>query len=216
MTPKRKKEVNALKIWDHQRDALYQISEYIDKYIDKSFLVKMPTGTGKTGVFASLTRIARPELNYIIVTPSTALKSQIVDELRIKFWNKIGYDESKLEDQFIDSLIPSNFKSIKKHIDGKGFIVVTTIQALQAIAANETLEKEYKDFQSKVNCIVFDEGHKEPAYTWGETIRGFKKPTILFSATPYRNDYKVFNIDKEKFYAIEHEFCTKQNYLRNK
>lgn len=215
MTPKRKKEVNALKIWDHQRDALYQISEYIDKYTDKSFLVKMPTGTGKTGVFATLTRIALPELNYIIVTPSTALKFQIVDELRTKFWNKIGYDKSKLEDQFIDSLIPSNFKSIKKQVDGKGFIVVTTIQALQAVAANETLEKEYTDFQSKVDCIVFDEGHKEPAYTWGETIRAFKKPTVLFSATPYRNDYKVFNIDKEKFYAIEHEFCTKLNYLRS-
>ena len=42
----------------------------------------------------------------------------------------------------------------------------------------------------------------------------FKKPTILFSATPYRNDYKVFNIDKEKFYAIEHEFCTTQKFLR--
>jgi superfamily II DNA or RNA helicase len=215
MTPKRKKEVNTLKIWDHQKEALYQISDYINKYIDKSFLVKMPTGTGKTGVFATLTRIAIPEYNYIIVTPSTALKFQIIDELKTKFWNKIGYDELKLEDQFIDSLIPSNFKSIRKQVDAKKFIIVTTIQALQAIASDESVEKDYKDFQTKVNCIIFDEGHKEPAYTWGETIRAFRKPTILFSATPYRNDYKIFNIDKEKFYAIEHEFCTKQNYLRN-
>lgn len=174
----------------------------------------MPTGTGKTGVFASLTRIAIPDYNYIIVTPSTALKFQIIDELKTNFWNKIGYDESKLEDQFIDSLVPSNFDKIRKQIIGKKFIIVTTIQALQAIASDEDLEKEYKEFQSKVNCIIFDEGHKEPAYTWGETIRAFKKPTILFSATPYRNDYKVFNINKDKFYAIEHEFCTKQNYLR--
>lgn len=214
MKPKRRKEVNTLKIWDHQKDALNQILVYIDQYTDKSFLVKMPTGTGKTGVFASLTRIGIPEYNYIIVTPSTALKFQIIDELKTKFWKKIGYDESKLQQQYIDSLVPSNFKSIEKNIGDKNFIIVTTIQALQAIASNDSFEKEYKNFQSKVDCIIFDEGHKEPAYTWGETVRAFKKPTILFSATPYRNDYKVFNIDKEKFYAIEHEFCTKQNFLR--
>lgn len=211
----RQKEVNTLNIWDHQKDALNQISDYINKYQDKSFLVKMPTGTGKTGVFATLTRIAIPEKNYIIVTPSTALKFQIIDELKTKFWGKIGYDESKLEDQYIESLIPSNFKTIRKGIGGKKFIIVTTIQALQAIATDIICEKEYQDFQTKVDCIIFDEGHKEPAYTWGETIRSFKKPTILFSATPYRNDYKVFNIDKENYYTIEHEFCTKQNFLRD-
>ncbi|MDP9048901.1 MAG: hypothetical protein M3N14_12250 [Bacteroidota bacterium] len=42
-----------------------------------------------------------------------------------------------------------------------------------------------------------------------------KKPTILFSATPYRNDYKVFNIDKEKFYSLEHTYCEKKYILRS-
>lgn len=215
MTSQKKKEINLLNIWDHQKEALYQISDYIDKYKDKSFLVKMPTGTGKTGVFAVLSRIALPENNYIIVTPSTALKFQIIEELKTNFWAKIGFEETNLEDQYIESLLPSNFKDIEKKIDGKKFIIVTTIQALQTISSDTLCEKEYHDFQNKVNCIIFDEGHKEPAYTWGETIRSFKKPTILFSATPYRNDYKVFNVDKEKFYSIEHEFCTKHNFLRD-
>lgn len=215
MRVKKKKELNILNIWDHQKDAVIQMLNYINSYTDKSFLVKMPTGTGKTGVFASLTRIAVPEYNYIIITPSTALKFQIIEELKSKFWGKIGYDSSKLEDQFIESLVPSNFKTVLKQIGSKKFIIVTTIQALQAIASNDLLIKEYLNFQSKVDCIIFDEGHKEPAYTWGETVRAFRKPTILFSATPYRNDYKVFNIDKEKFYSIEHEFCTSQNFLRS-
>ena len=214
MSIRNQKEINTLNIWDHQKDALNQINEYIKGYTDKSFLVKMPTGTGKTGVFASLTRIANPDINYIIITPSTALKFQIIDEVRSEFWRKIGYDTTTLKEQFIDSLIPSNFIETKKKIDGGKFILVTTIQALQTISANRLIEKEYKDFQDRVGCIVFDEGHKEPAYTWGETVRSFRKPTILFSATPYRNDYKVFNVDKEKFYSIEHAFCTKQNFLR--
>ena len=213
MTPNRQKEVNTLKIWDHQKDAIKEILEYIIKFKDKSFLVKMPTGTGKTGVFSTLTRIAIPEINYIIVTPSTALKFQIIEELETKFWEKIGYDKSKLKDQYIGSLMPSSFKDVDIEVAGKNFIIVTTIQALQAIASDISCDKEYKAFQKKVDCIIFDEGHKEPAYTWGETIRSFNKPTILFSATPYRNDYKVFNIDKEKFYAIEHEFCTKLEKL---
>lgn len=211
----KKKELNILNIWDHQKEAVIQILNYINTFIDKSFLVKMPTGTGKTGVFASLTRIALPEYNYIIITPSTALKFQIIEELKLKFWGKIGYDLSKLEDQFIESLIPSNFKTVLQNIGNKKFIIVTTIQALQAIASDDLLLKEYLNFQTRVDCIIFDEGHKEPAYTWGETVRAFRKPTILFSATPYRNDYKVFNIDKEKFYSIEHEFCTSQNFLRS-
>ncbi|HUM51132.1 MAG TPA: DEAD/DEAH box helicase family protein [Chitinophagales bacterium] len=215
MKSKYQKEINILNIWDHQKDAIQDISEYLKSKSDKSFLVKMPTGTGKTGVFASLTRIANPNLNYLIITPSTALKFQIIDELKTEFWKKIGYDESKLKEQFIDSLIPTTFTIVKKEIENKKFIIVTTIQALQAIASNNSIEKEYEEFQNKVGCIIFDEGHKEPAYTWGETVRAFKKPTILFSATPYRNDYKVFNIDKEKFFSIEHDFCTKQNFLRN-
>lgn len=32
MTSKRQKEINTLKIWDHQKDALKQISEYIGTY----------------------------------------------------------------------------------------------------------------------------------------------------------------------------------------
>ncbi len=214
MALKNQKEVNLLNIWDHQKEALAQIDEYIKAYTDKSFLVKMPTGTGKTGVFASLTRIANPDINYIIITPSTALKFQIIEELKTRFWNKIGYDVSNLKNQSIDSLIPSNFIDTMNLIGDNPFILVTTIQALQAISVNPTLEIGYKEFQKKVGCIIFDEGHKEPAFTWGETVRSFKKPTILFSATPYRNDYKVFNVDKEKFFSIEHTFCIKERYLR--
>jgi superfamily II DNA or RNA helicase len=215
MTQKRQKEINTLNIWDHQKDAVNHIADYIGKYKDKSLLVKMPTGTGKTGVFATLTRVLIPDKNYIIVTPGSALKFQIIDELKEQFWKKIRYDESKLVDQYIGSLMPSNFKDIDRDVAGKCFIIVTTIQALQSIASDISYEKQYKKFQKQVDCIIFDEGHKEPAYTWGETIRAFKKPTILFSATPYRNDYKVFNVDKENFYAIGHEFCTNQKFLRD-
>ncbi|MDV3460182.1 hypothetical protein CMU57_06290 [Elizabethkingia anophelis] len=208
------KAISTLNIWDHQRQAVTKISEYIQVSKDKSYLVKMPTGTGKTGVFATLTRIAHPEKNYLIVTPSTSLKFQIIEELKDRFWSKIQLDVTRLKDQRIESLLPSDFIKTFAEIKKEKFIVVTTIQALQAIATNPNVYSEYQEFKNLVDCIVFDEGHKEPAYTWGETIRSFKKPTILFSATPYRNDYKVFNIDKENFFSINHNYSVSQQFLR--
>jgi superfamily II DNA or RNA helicase len=203
-----------LKIWQHQKDATKEILKYLESYNDKAFLVKMPTGTGKTGVFACLSRVAKPDFNYIIITPSTALKKQIVTELRISFWDKIGYDKSNLQDQQIEDLLPSNVNDVLESISGKKFIVVTTIQTLQTLSASPKYESEIDELRRITDCLVFDEGHKEPAFTWGETVRSFKKPTILFSATPYRNDYKIFNIDKDSFYSLEHKFCEQNNYLR--
>lgn len=204
--------VNSLNIWTHQKNAVKDIVEYIDQFENKSFLVKMPTGTGKTGVFSVLSRIASPELNYIIITPSTALKFQIIEEIRSKFWEKIGKDVGDLPEQVILPLLPKDAADVVNKIKDKNFILVTTIQALQTIASKD--EPNFLMLQKFTGCIIFDEGHKEPAYTWGETVRSFKKPTVLFSATPYRNDYKVFKIDKKKFFSLEHSFCVKQNILR--
>lgn len=207
------KKINQINIWHHQKDALKAIGKYFDNYSDKSFLLKMPTGTGKTGVFATLTRVAESKLNFLIVTPSSALKEQIYSEIKIEFWKKIQIDSKLLSNHEIVTVLPSTFEAIYDRIIGN-FIVVTTIQGLQAIAKDLSLIDKYHEFRNKVDCIIFDEGHKEPALKWGETIRSYKKPTLLFSATPYRNDYKVFNVDKENFYSIEHEYCVSQKYLR--
>ena len=203
-----------LNIWQHQKDSIKEILGYLKNYTDKAYLVKMPTGTGKTGVFACLSRVARTDLNYIIITPSAALKRQIISELQSSFWDKIGYDKTGLVDQQIEDLLPSTAPDVLKKIKGKKYIIVTTIQALQALSANPKYKNEIDELKRTTDCLVFDEGHKEPAFTWGETVRAFKKPTILFSATPYRNDYKIFNIDKEKFYSLEHNFCQTNNFLR--
>lgn len=207
--------VMALNLWNHQKDAVTEIAGYLQKPTPKeAFLVKMPTGTGKTGVFAALSRIAYPEINYIIIVPSTALKLQILDELSQRFWEKIGYAIERLPEQYIGELMPSGIDTVLPLIKASPFILVTTIQALQMLATDKSKAAAYKELQQLAGCLIFDEGHKEPAYTWGETVRGFEKPTILFSATPYRNDYKIFNINKERFYALEHQFCVKQHILR--
>lgn len=203
-----------LNLWQHQKDSITEILNYFEKYTGKAFLVKMPTGTGKTGVFACLSRIAKPDLNYLIITPSSALKKQIINELKEGFWNKIGHDKNTLPIQEIHDLLPTTATKTIAEVAGKKYIIVTTIQALQTISANKKYGAEISELKKTADCLIFDEGHKEPAFTWGETVRAFQKPTILFSATPYRNDYKIFNIDKDNFYSLEHNLCQKNNILR--
>jgi hypothetical protein len=44
------------------------------------------------------------------------------------------------------------------------------------------------------DLVIVDEGHYEPAVSWSRGVRDFNLPTLLLSATPYRNDYKSFRV----------------------
>lgn len=52
----------------------------------------------------------------------------------------------------------------------------------------------FRNLVRSVDLIIVDEGHHEPAYSWAQTIRALARPTLIMSATPYRNDYKYFQI----------------------
>lgn len=43
--------------------------------------------------------------------------------------------------------------------------------------------------------MFFDEGHREPAKYWRTVIRQFDCKKVLFTATPYRNDKTIFDVD---------------------
>jgi hypothetical protein len=42
--------------------------------------------------------------------------------------------------------------------------------------------------------VVVDEGRYEPAPSWSRSVRELKRATILLSATPFRNDYKLLQV----------------------
>jgi superfamily II DNA or RNA helicase len=208
-----RKNVTSISLWPHQDEAIDSIKAYLNAWkYDKAHLIKMPTGTGKTGVFACLCRVNYPGKNFLIVTPSTALKFQIINEVEVNFWGKIGHDPSKLKSKIIQDLLPTNIGNALVDFKSNTFVAVTTIQALQTIYRDQNVD--FLQLKKLVEIIAFDEGHREPAFTWAETIRVFQKPTILFSATPYRNDYRLFNIDKSRYYYLDHQKCVVQNYLR--
>ena len=131
----------------------------------------------------------------LILCPSDALVEQLIAEVQEKFWERIGADSSwHLPDTV--RLYPSSVTVIAETLDKypeKKHVVVSTIQALQQIHASSTYDRLISIFST----VMFDEGHREPAPLWATAVRGLNAPTILFSATPYRNDYKLFQIDSD-------------------
>ncbi|RJS53923.1 hypothetical protein CJ480_19790 [Bacillus subtilis] len=182
------------KLRDYQIKAIETSLSYIKSSSDKQALIKMPTGTGKTFVIGVLSLLIKGCNNVLIVSPSSAIREQLYKEVKKKLWKKMNIDmEIK---KSIERLFPKNVAEILEKQGSKVFI--TTIQALTQIKLDN--ENVFNNLKDQVDLILFDEGHKEPANTWSEAIRSFKQKTILFTATPIRNDYQIFNIDEKFFF----------------
>jgi hypothetical protein len=154
----------------------------------------MPTGTGKTGVMAVLASRRAAEKPVLVVCPSAALVAQLRLEFESEFWKRLAAPDIWRLDSVVQALpgsIDALSGQLKKAV-GKRVIVVATIQAVQQIYAAGEVSKLHKF----IGTILFDEGHREPAPSWAKVIRSFAVPTVLFSATPFRGDLKVFDIDE--------------------
>ncbi|WP_421738112.1 DEAD/DEAH box helicase family protein [Caulobacter sp.] len=63
-------------------------------------LIKMPTGTGKSGVIAALACASPGVGKTLILTPRTSLVRQMGEDLTTRFWSKLGarYTQTGLEE----------------------------------------------------------------------------------------------------------------------
>jgi hypothetical protein len=89
-----------------------------------------------------------------------------------------------------------------------------TFSMLQSIAKNR--ESIFNILKKKVSLILVDEGHYEPAKKWSKLVRKeIKAPKILFTATPYRNDFQVFDIDLDYIFTFSFKSAVKERYIRD-
>jgi superfamily II DNA or RNA helicase len=61
------------------------IERYLNAAAGAAALVRMPTGTGKTGVMATVGHFLSGH-NVLVVVPWAQLRDQIQEELRADFW----------------------------------------------------------------------------------------------------------------------------------
>lgn len=259
-------------LWTPQRRAVALAHAYLAAWKHaaedaprEAALIKMPTGTGKTGVIATLACISPQVKKVLILTPRSGLVHQMKYDLSFRFWSRAVrgvYHGSKLHENLkpheIEDLTTSikdgrlspvrvlaseEYEQIWKERYEDRQILVSTFNALHLIlgiqapphrsmygkeprpvatslhglepgkTADENL-KAFQDLLKSVDLVIVDEGHHEPAYSWAQAVRAINKPTIIFSATPYRNDYKYFEIDGNFVFNLPWREAVDQKLIR--
>lgn len=209
--------------WNHQTDAVSFLANYLNKRKEnheRAALVRMPTGSGKTGIMGVLANFFSPKIkNVLIVAPSEFLTGQICEALNSDFWLRVGR-RPRDGPKRCHTILPSTLQRILAERNRRSEVYVCTTQTLymlhsNAVSAetdgsiNEAWRGSYQELQRLTDLVLVDEGHREPAKEWANAVRSFLRPTILFTATPYRNDLRFFNVGPEKK-GYRHTFSFKE------
>lgn len=168
-------------------------------------MIQLPTGTGKTGIMAVTSNIF--DGNVLIIAPNAVIPEQLFDEISSGFWNKIGHPSVSCKKVMIiesGKLVNSINFSVPQ-------VFIITIQTLLYLFENDRSSFEF--FKTNISLILFDEGHREPAKKWSIASRELSCKTILFTATPLRNDKVLFDIDTEYRYAYSYQDAFSAEYI---
>ncbi len=188
-----------LSLWPHQADAVRMVERYLKRRASNrdmtgSALVHMPTGTGKTGAIAAITHCLKQVGGALVLTPRRSLKRQMADDLGHAFWQVMGVDPGRWS-KAVASITPATLDATLDNLGDQTAIFVGTIQGLQMLHDKEKYRDAYQRLSQRISVVVVDEGHYEPAPDWARAVRGLDCPAVLFTATPYRNDFLEFCVD---------------------
>lgn len=204
--------VEDLDLWPHQVGALARISEFVEERggeAGPSALVRMPTGTGKSGVIAVTGQRLVPSGDVLLLTPWDALVDQLTRDVRERFWRRVNAEPP--DDKSVLRIFPSTAAGALN--DGEDQQIYTaTIATLQQLHSNDL--STYRRLAERASLVIVDEGHYEPAPAWAKSVRELGRPTILFTATPYRNDFKFFEVDPGFCFLYSHAQAEEERFLR--
>jgi superfamily II DNA or RNA helicase len=173
------------KLWPHQVAALKFAIEHLNS-LESPFLIRMPTGTGKTGVIACLTRLSNSG-SSLVLTPWAHLRDQMIDDVQGDFWKKVDLAPETAK---VVPMLPSSAEEVLEASGRR--VIVATFATLNQLRLNR--EDLYKSLAKTIDLVIVDEGHYEPAVQWSKSVKGLNRRTVLLTATPYRNDLKLFRI----------------------
>jgi hypothetical protein len=205
-----------LSLWPHQAQAVDTISAYFDRNVAKrrgsapAALVNVPTGGGKTAIIATLGHWHPALKRVLVLAPRTAIRTQLAAELAARrgHLQRQGYATDNLPRQVFHLRSSSDLPD--ELPEG---IFVATIQLLDDMRSFPG-QALFERIGKACDAIFVDEGHYEPAASWSQTIRNLGRPTVLVTATPYRNDLKAFNIDKGAIHVSRYKELADQRFLR--
>jgi superfamily II DNA or RNA helicase len=192
----------ASKLWDHQKRAIaFALSRLRGASLPPASLIRMPTGTGKTGIVATLAIAAPPAGWTLVLTPWANLCDQLIDDLKQGFWGA-PINWSPPVEPHVERLFPRNLNRLLALPDPT-LVLVSTLATLVTIFKRDV--DGYRQLSEKLAQVLVDEGHYEPAVEWGQAVKRLQRPTLLLTATPYRNDLKLFRVTTKDTFHFTHE-----------
>ncbi len=200
---------NALR--PYQREAVDRMIRYIASFdIDhpRAGLVQMPTGSGKTGVIATLARCVQGRGPVLVIAPRIGLREQLARYIDGRFFEHAGVDAGSLPRRVFElkegSADPGSLNDL---------VLVTTVQMLASI--RKLARRLSRELQDKAVLVLFDEGHYEPATVWKQVVRSHRCPRVIFTATAFRDDFKLFEIDTSHVYQYSFDQAKRERYVRD-
>lgn len=160
-------------------------SFYSEKDTNRTALVVLPTGSGKTGLMA-IAPYGISKKRVLIVTPQTVVKDTVLGSLDplypLNFWLSTKIFSGKYE---LPTVIEYS-KNLSQDILTNADIVILNIHKLQERLESSLLNKVESDF---FDMIIIDEAHHSEAYTWKKAVEYFSDAKILkVTGTPFRSD----------------------------
>jgi superfamily II DNA or RNA helicase len=161
------------------------------------------------------------ESSLLIVVPSELLTDQICEFLNSRHWVTIGGRPPRGAKPAV-SFVPSTLGDLlNEQVEPTVFVCTTQTLAMMHPDEDQPTTGEwshlYQPLGQRVAAVMVDEGHREPALTWARAVRGFGHPVILFSATPYRNDLRMFKIGRGRDFRFALRFpeAVKRHLIRD-
>lgn len=204
------KSVIEEKWWPNQQKAVELAGDYLDAKKDQQAMIRMPTGTGKTVVIATLAQLLEDYKRVLIVAPWEHLVEQLEREISVKLWTKLD-EASSLNTRPTKVFTPARLRAALKNV-GQAGVLVCTNQTLQSLRKDNTA---FQRLRKWITLALIDEGHREPAPRWAEAVRDLECPTVLFTATPYRNDLQLFDVNRDYFYSYTFGEALEDRIVRN-
>lgn len=174
-------------------------------------LVRMPTGTGKTGVMATLAQLTPGVARTLIVAPWSQLTDQLAREITERFWDKVGVSRQRIQ-KTATTFTPATLSGFLDAASPPDILICTN-QTLERLHASDPAA--HRRLADRTSLALVDEGHREPAPRWAAAVRALGVPTVLFSATPYRNDHRLFHINPAFTYRFAHADAVRLRFIRN-
>src|SRR5687768_9362533 len=196
---------------DYQRDAVDGMRRYLgefDRANPRAALVHMPTGSGKTAIIATLARCWTAPGPVVVIAPRIGLRQQLARDLSERFFRHAGVDPALLPRRVVSLTDGSATVDVRDDA-----VVVATVQMLTSIQRRATPLADI--LLRRTSLVLFDEGHYEPAMVWSDVVRSLPAPRVIFTATAFRDDFKLFDIDERHTYHYGLEEARRQRYIRS-